>query len=243
VRKIAVVLVLSLTAASSWQAVAQDSKDEKPADGWSGEGELGYVNTTGNTETQHLNAKLGLKKEVARWLHEVRFEAGNQKDGSATTAERYYAAAKSDYAFTERDYGYAGADYEDDRFSGYDYRTNVGLGYGRRVVNTETLKLNLEIGPGYRWSELDNGDEQNEATLRLAGNLGWTISDNASFTQELSAIIGDENTASRSFTALTTKINGNFALRLSYLLTHNSDPPPDTKNTDTETAVTLVYGF
>jgi len=240
-RNTAIMLIVLMMSAGN--ALAQDTDAEKPAGGWSGEGELGYSSTTGNTETQSLTAKLGLNKEVARWLHSLTLEATNKEDAGVRTAERYYAAGKSDYSYTERDYVYANLDYEKDRFSGYNHRSNVGLGYGRKVIDNEALKLNLEIGPGYRWSELDDGSEENEATLRLAGDLAWQISESSAFTQELAVITGEKDTTTRSLSALTTKINSILSLRISYLINHRTDPPPDTENTDTETAVTLVYGF
>lgn len=220
--------------------LAQERKPDAP---WSGEGEFGYVRTTGNTDTASLNAKFGLKHQRERWSHTLRFEATQKKERDVTTAERYYAAAKSDYSLTARDYAFGTLDYEDDRFDGYEYRANAGLGYGRRLIDRNTLKLNAEVGPGYRWNRLPSGESESETTLRLAGNLEWKISPTAKLTEEASVVSGGNDTVSRSLTALTTKINSQLSLRLSYLWKRRSDPPPGTVDTDTETAATLVYSF
>lgn len=211
--------------------------------GLSGEGEFGYSQTSGNTDTSCLNAKLGFSFEEEDWRNALQLEAVNKTDSDATTAERYYGAAKSEYTLTRRDYVFGSLDYEKDRFSGYAHRTNFGAGYGRRLIVSTPLTLNAEAGAGYRWSVLEPGGDQDEVTLRLSAGLAWVISDSAGFTQELVAVVGEEDTATRAFSALTSKIIGQFSLRLSYLLNHHSTVPPGKRKSDTETAVTLVYSF
>ena len=79
--------------------------------------------------------------------------------------------------------------------------------------------------------------------LRLAGSLSWNISKTSHFTQDLSAEIGEDTTVSKSVTALKTQIDGSLAMKISYTIKHTSEVPADIEKTDSETAVTLVYGF
>ena len=210
---------------------------------WTGSGEAGYVATTGNTDTSNLVAKLGVTNERAKWRHTLNLEALNSEDDGNTTAERYFASWQSDYKLSERDYLFGRLAYEDDKFSGYDYRTTEAIGYGRRVLDTETMKLDLEAGPGARQSKLEGGGTEKEMILRLAGRYAWQISEHARFTQDLSSDIGEDATITKSVTALQADVMGNLAMKLSYTVTHTSDVPDDIDKTDTETAVTLVYGF
>jgi putative salt-induced outer membrane protein len=233
----AVLLCTALTAMAG-SACAMDALG-----GWKGEGELGFLRTSGNTDTQSLTAKLGLGKDVGQWRHAGKIEATNTDDHGTTTAERYFAAGKSDYKFSDRAYAYGTIDYEADRFSGYESRINESLGLGYRLINQQNLVIDVEAGPGARQSKLKNGDSESEATLRLGGNLAWKISDTAALTEELSSTIGEENTTTRSLTALTAKISDAFAMKLSYLYKNNSDAPEGFKKTDTETGATLVYSF
>jgi putative salt-induced outer membrane protein YdiY len=46
-----------------------------------------------------------------------------------------------------------------------------------------------------------------------------------------------------SGSSLTSKINDHFAMRLSHLVTRDSEVPDGTHNTDQETSVSLVYTF
>ena len=210
---------------------------------WAGSGEVGYVATTGNTETSNLVAKLGVTNERVKWRHTLNLEALNSEDDGDTTAERYFASWQSDYKLSEHDYLFGRLAYEDDKFSGYDYRTTQAIGYGRRVLDTETMTLDLEAGPGARQSKLKSDGTEKEMILRLAGRYAWQISEHAKFTQDLSSDIGEDATITKSVTALQADVMGNLAMKLSYTVTHTSDVPEDIDKTDTETAVTLVYGF
>ncbi|MCG6968762.1 MAG: DUF481 domain-containing protein [Gammaproteobacteria bacterium] len=225
------------------EEASPDSAKAPPVDPYKGNVELGYVNTSGNTETQTLNAKAKVEALYDKWRQTLQLEALNSSDGDVTTAERYTASMKSDYRFSKRDYAYGLLSYENDRFSGYDYRTSVNLGYGRRVIDTTPLWLELEVGPGYRFSKLSDDGDQDEAVLRLAGSLGWQVSESALFEQDLSTEIGEDDTISKSVSALSMQIIGSLAMKLSYVYRYVSDVPVGVQKKDTETSATLVYKF
>jgi putative salt-induced outer membrane protein len=210
---------------------------------WKGEGEFGYVATSGNTDTANLKARLGLVNERDMWRHSAMLEALNTSDSDTTTAERYAASWQTDYKFTEFDYIFGRIQYETDKFSGYDYRVSEILGYGRRVLHRDDMTLDLEAGPGARQSKLDTGESENEVILRLAGRYAWKITEQSRFTQDLSFDIGEDATISKSVTAVQASIVGNLSMKLSYTVENVSDVPPGVKKTDTETAATLVYSF
>ncbi len=211
---------------------------------WSGEAELGIVATSGNTETQSINAKAKAENERDNWRHKLALEALNTESNNSTTAERYNFSGQSNYKLSERQFLFGLVTYENDRFSGYDSRTTEALGYGAQVIAEDSLKLDIEAGLGARQSKLSaTGDSENEGVLHLAGNLAWDVSKTSHFTQELVSDIGEESTVSKSVTALKTQVNGSLAMKLSYTLKYTSEVPVGKEKTDTETAVTLVYGF
>ena len=219
-------------------AMAED-KDSQ----WSGEAELGFVSTSGNTETQTLKAKGKAVNERDSWKHELTLDALNTEDSKVRTAERYNLAGKSSYDITVHDYGFGNISYEDDRFSGYEYRASLTAGYGRHVLTADPVKLDLEAGVGGRKSKPDNGNTDNEAILRLAGFLDWKISDTSKLTEDLTSEIGDDVTISKSETGLKTQINSTLAMKISYMVKYTSKVPVGIEKVDRETAVTLVYGF
>jgi len=217
---------------------------------WKTEAELGFVNTTGNTETTSTAAKFDTTYEVEKWRHNIHAEAFGQETQDETTkesvvsAERYQLSGKTDYKFTELDYAFAVADLKKDRFSGFEYEHVFGVGYGRKLIKQLDMELDVEAGPGMRVYKVDNAPEsEDEAVLRLSADYWWQFTRSAKFTQKLKTDIGEEFTASESITGLQAAINSTLALKLTHTIRHKSKVPVDTEKTDTETAVTLVYSF
>ncbi|WP_455223446.1 DUF481 domain-containing protein [Kaarinaea lacus] len=219
-----------------------DSDNPKPTT-WIADLALGYVKTTGNTETTTIKGDVKAVKEVEKWRHTLTAEGLNTTDRDVTTAERYFLSGKSDYKFTKYNYVYATATYDNDRFSGYEYRTTLSIGYGRRIIHQPTLSLDGEIGPGMRYSKPDAGDSDEEFVARLAANLKWNITDYSEFTQDLFSDIGEDATITKSITAITANINKTLALKLSYTYKYTSKVPVGIEKTDTETVVNVVYKY
>ena len=222
---------------------AHAAEEEKKPTTWRADIGFGYVNTSGNTETQTIKGEIDAIKEVEKWRHTLRAEGLNTSDSGIATAERYFLSGKSDYKFRKFDYIYITATYDNDRFSGFQYRTTVSAGYGRKIIHKPTLSLDGEIGPGARFSKADSGQTNEEYLARLAANFKWKISDNSEFAQDLFSDIGEDSTVNRSVTALTANINSILALRISYTIRYTSDVPPGIEKTDTEAVVNIVYKY
>lgn len=236
-RYIAIGLVLAaLTAAPAW--------GEDAPKGFSGEAELGFVATGGNTETQNLNAKAKVGHETERWRHEAQGETVLASDSDGATAERYFVTAKTERKLGERAYLFGTASWEKDLFSGYEYRVTEALGYGHRLVATDRVTLNLEAGPGARQSRVErSGTTDTEAMGRIALNAAWKATDTATLSEEATSEIGQDATVTRSVTALKTQVTGQLATKVRFTVKNTTDTPAGVEATDYETAVTLVYGF
>lgn len=213
------------------------------ADELKGEGEFGATISSGNTENQNIIAKLKLSKKTGLWKNEIGLEAINSTDTDVTTGERYLLTAKTARDFNERYYGFGSFRYDKDRFSGYDYQSTLAGGLGFHAIKTDKVTLDLEAGPGYRFSETDLGVEENEAVLRAGLFYKNKLTDNTHFLQNLTLEAGSNNTYIESETGLKVKMNDKVALKASITVKNNSDVPAGTEKTDTLTGVTLTYGF
>lgn len=238
--------LLTVTASVS----AADEAKPKDKSPWKSSVELGFIRTTGNTETQTTALKADVVYEVDKWRHTGHAEGYGQESEndlgeSAVSAERYELSGKSDYKFSELDYAFGQIRLKKDRFSGFEYENSVSLGYGRKAIKKDNMELDLEIGPGIRFVKPDNGESDSEALLVLAGKYWWAITDNSKFTQDLNFDIGEEYTESKSVTGIQANINKTLALKFTYTIRHKSEvpDPATTEKTDTEAAVTLVYNF
>ncbi len=229
-----VVLLSVLLPASAAIAVEEEK-------GWKAEGELGYIDTSGNTETESIIVKLNAGYAGERWSHNLELEHYFSSDSGQTTAERYVAAFQSNYHLTSRGYIFGRGAYVKDRFAGYDYRVREVVGYGHKVIDTSKVTLKLEAGPGGRHSRSTGGDKEDELILYSSGHFLWKISDTASFTEDIRVEIGEEGTQTESVTAMKARVVEHFSMKVSYTVRDNTDPPPGTRSTDTILAATVVF--
>ena len=229
-----------------------NAEEAAKAPEWKGEISLGYILNQGNTKSESIKTGAKAKKDAEKWRISSKFESYSSKSqveddaGNKTTentAEKYYVEGKYDYKFTEFNYFFTFANYDDDRFTDFDYQASVSFGYGRRLIHTDVHEWDAEIGPGYRVNEFQNGDSTEETIVRLATTYNWKISDSAVFLQEVNVESGEESTVSRSETALTTQINKTLSLKIAHIVKYNDEVPPDTKHADQETIISLLYSF
>ncbi len=218
---------------------------------WDGEGEVGVLITSGNTEETNINSRLGLIYEEAEWRNTGEFRSTYSRSDDVTTAEKYRATLQTDYKFEGSQYVFVRGAYEDDRFSGYDFQSSLTSGYGNRIWQRgERSFLDLSAGLGYRFNKLEEPDsdgnrDEEEAIARLAGQFDYALSENALFRQKLSSEIGldENNTVTESETSVQATVVGNLSMKLAYLLQHVSDEPAGSDDTDTEITLALLYGF
>lgn len=211
---------------------------------WKSQAELGVVSTSGNSQTSTVNAKVDGTYEVGNWRHNLHAEVLNTTSSGVTSAEKYQASGQSDYKFNETDYAFGRINYENDKFSGFDYQTTVSGGYGKRVYDKNQMTLDTEIGPGILfYRDTATKQSENDPLLRLAAKYSWAVSENATFAEDLSTDIGGNLTVTKSVTSLQANINSTLAMKITFIVKNTSEVPVGSKKTDTETAVTLVYSF
>ncbi len=94
-----------------------------------------------------------------------------QRQDGVTTRERYFAGYEGNYNITPNFYALATLAYEKDRFSGFDRRFAESLGLGYKIINTDSVKLDVEGGPALRQTRYTSGINDNAFAARGAGNL------------------------------------------------------------------------
>lgn len=210
---------------------------------WDASLSLGYVGTSGNTETETFNTEALVAYRTVNWVHNAKFQAlGSNKDGEVD-AERYYLEDKSDYGLEGDAYLFGKFTYTDDRFSGFDYQASVSAGYGRYFMKGDGLDLQGYVGLGYRENDVRDADSIGETILTIGEDLSWIISDSSKLVQSLSSEIGEETTVTKFVIGLESNIIGNIATKIAFEARNISDVPEGTDKTDTLTSISLVYTF
>lgn len=237
--------------------------------GWSGSGEFGYAAAHGNSHTENINAKLGLKQENEFWKNNfflnglrskgdvtVKDASGNTVDQYSTTANRYDAGASVGYKLDPRSYIVSAARYEHDNFGANLWQATVSVGYGYIALKTQRTELSFEIGPGYKryrradQTELVNGDStviqqqpEGEPIVRGLVNYKYRLTGNTSFEDTFLTEAGTRNKYYQNDAGLSVDMTKKLALKLGFQVRYNSDTLPGIKATDTLTTTNLVYNF
>ncbi|MEN8861420.1 DUF481 domain-containing protein [Qipengyuania flava] len=222
-------------------------------DRWTGEGELGAFQSSGNTESVGVAAALRLDREGIDWTHSIRLRADYQRQNGSTSREQFAASYEPRWQFDENIFAYGLAQYERDRIQGFSSRYSVSGGLGYRILDNPKLKLSLKAGPAYRVTDFTDGTSAD----RLAGLVGidfdWQMLDRLKLTQDVEAlaetggeatlIFDGANTTINLVTGLDFRVNNRLRSRLSYKVEYDSNPPAGSEGTDTLTRATLIYGF
>ena len=218
-------------------------ESEEEAEGFKGNAALGYLASSGNTESASLNVQLTLSHDIEKWRHFGQLLAVQSTEDDETTGERYNLVTKSDYKLGHASYVFFAFGFDRDRFSGVEQRVSGSVGYGGRMLDREKHELDGSAGLGFRESKFSDGRTEREAILRLGLNYAWQINENSQFTQSLVVEEGDSNTYVETVSALTATLVGDLAVNLSYTVKRNSDAPPGSVKTDKYASVSLQYSF
>lgn len=214
------------------------------ADPLTGKAALGYLSTSGNTDSTSTNASLAVDWDRGgNWTHHWTALAISARTEGVQTAEAYAAGYKAQRDFSETSYLFAAADWRQDRFSGYDKQVSETVGYGRRIIDSMRQTLALEGGIGAKQSDLVDGTTLDEGIVRGGLDYVLRISDASEFNQKFLVEIGDDNRYTESTSAIKARLVGDLSLVVSYVIKNNSDVPVGIEKTDRFTAISIEYGF
>mgnify|MGYP006271941075 CR=1 FL=1 len=118
--------------------------DTPPA--WAGEAQLGYAASSGNSDTNNVNANLLISYTAFPWRHFFGAEARFADNDGQTTTERYAAGYKPEYFFSRRTFAFGFLGYDRDPFSNIESRYSATVGLGHALVDTERQTLTVQLG-------------------------------------------------------------------------------------------------
>ena len=222
-------------------------------DNWSGEGQIGAFQSSGNTDEFGVTAALALEREGIDWEHRPRLTADYRRLNGATSREQFLARYEPRYQISERLFAYGLAQYERDRRQGYSSRYALSGGIGYKVIDEENMELSVKAGPAYRITQFTDGTSASRLAGLFGADFAWDISDNLKFTQDASStvetggealvIVDSANTSISATTGLEAGLTDALSARLSWTIEYDSNPPAGAVKTDTLSRFTLVYGF
>lgn len=223
---------------------------------WTNEIELGFLVNRGNTHNSHFDSRYTNKYKVERWYNTfsasmlVDLGIDNKTREKQKNAEKYSLLENIRYNLTDNDFVYAEFDGQRDKFSAFDYEATESIGYGRKLINNDTIKWHIEGGPGGRHTRATKYDLSKIHEDELIGHAGtiltYFIGEQAELSENISYDIGPKNQKTKSTTALKAKVFEKVSIKLSYLVEYNKRLPDTGKkqnHADTTTTLTASYVF
>lgn len=225
----------------------------QPVKPWTGEGSFSASISQGDTNSTDLAAAIKLKHSRGRWSESVHFTGEYDKDNHQETENRIFGSFQMDYRFDPKWSALIYTSAENDKYSGFGWRYFFGIGAGYDVIHSRRLDWVVQGGPGYKIDHVraypatpplvDEIPETVEESigLALASRFRYNFSDKVQLTNDTAMIYVPLSTEIENTIAVTADLFGNLKVRMSYEIRHDTDPPPNTKQTNASTKVSLVY--
>lgn len=223
---------------------------------WTGSGQLGIVQAHGNTNSSSANAKIDAADQLEMWKHTFGFNALYSESDDVTSGNRWDTMWQSDYKLTEKSFWFGGLRYADDKYGAFSYEGTVTTGFGYKFYDTDTTKLSVQAGAGYKRSQpqtlikdpnsgevigRDEGDVSNRGVITGGINFEHALTPNTKVLNKFLVETASDNTFAQNIFALQVSMSDRLALSVGYELRENTSPPPDQHRLDSLTTLNLVY--
>ena len=201
-------------------------------------GDLGFVNTAGNSEVTTLNLGERLTYTgAAGWVLGEFFNViYGETDGEESTS-LWKAGVRVDREITPRLSLFGLGGWERNKFAGISRRFEEALGLAYKVLTGEKSFLDFEAGVSLNQqrSTLAGVAENNFVAGRAAGLYRYTFSESAFLTQLVEFLPNLEESDDyrlNTETALVAALSKQIALKLGYVVRYDNLPEPGFKETD-----------
>lgn len=249
-------------AGKGFEAGAAPDDKEKNKDGAEGKLSLGGLFTSGNSRSLALTGSGSLRyrtgdNQLSLAVAANYARAAKADEPIATTVDNLQGRARYDRFLAPGFAAFLGVSGRRDRFQGLDLRLNVDPGLAYYFIDGKKEQLWGELG-----YDLQHDVRRDEAIAdaRLKGTsvaktetrhngrafLGYSnkVSAAVSFDTGVEYIQGlqeSKNWRLNWDAGLTSSIGGNFSVATTFSLKYDNNPLPGVRDTDTVTAVSLVY--
>src|SRR5262249_17833965 len=151
------------------------------------------------------------------------------------TAERWDGHLQVDYKFTEKAFWFGKLEYQDDKFSGFQYQASASTGLGRIFLQSDTDKLTAQLGIGIRRLRPEQlirddtgavvnripGESSEDGVVAGAVTYEHDFNTSTKLLESLSVESGRSNTLLKDNLGIQVKMSTSLALAISYSYIRN----------------------
>ncbi len=220
--------------------------EDAPAKPLTGNGEISYVSTSGNSDTTSLGAGLGLKYKPGPWTTEFTASYVKADSNGETTAEKLSALLAESRSLNDRLDVYARIGYLTNEFAGIDSNVYADAGALYKLLRGDSQFLEVGGGIGYTDENRIGAEDRKFTSANALAKYKWQISKTAEFTDNATLMFDfkdSEDWRGANAAALTASVTSILALKVYNNVMYLNSPVPGFKKTDTTTGVSLVAKF
>lgn len=242
------VLAQYYTAAMAEKQKAQAKLKPPTAQGdlpanWHGEAELGGSRSSGNTDLLALYGALRLERRGQRWSHGLNGRIDFQQSEGRTIADRYNIDWQPRFTVREGLFAYGLAQYEHDRFVGFESRYTLSAGVGLALMETPSASLKITGGPAIRHIDYIDEPDREQAAGRLALNFTLKVTPTVGLTQDASIYAEGSETNALSTTSFETSLTERIKARFSWNVQYEDSRLAGRQPIDTTSRASIAYKF
>ena len=247
--------ILILVAAST--NVWADDAPPPPMGVWIGKGQLGFLDSKGNSDAESINGNIDLSRYDGPWKNDLFLAGLYGKSNGIVSAERWEAREQTNYTVSGDLFAFGGLRYEHDLFDGFQYQASITAGFGYKLIATDDTSLTVQAGPGYRELRPETitknaaGEVISRVPLERMGeaigaagvDFSHKFTSTTTLTNKFLTEAGSDNTMVQDTIALAVKMSTRLALSVGYGVIDNTNPPAPLKKVDTVATVNLQFAF
>lgn len=219
-----------------------------PPPAWTGNAQLSFLKTTGNTETSVLGVGGEAKyKGSSPWSLGLKAALARGKADDVENLRKFSASVRGGRAFNDRTDLFVEGGYAEDIYAGIDSRYGGEAGVSHKLTITGKHLLSLEAGLGVIHEVRIPGKIASDfGTARGGFTYKYVISKTSDFQNQTGFTENLSDSQDWRFTnaaALTAALSTRFSMKLSYNVGYLNTPPTGKKKTDTTISAALVAKF
>lgn len=213
---------------------------------WNGSFFVGGSIQSGNVELTSVSGGFEAKRNwendrlSLRALHNY-----SEQDGDITSRNTF-GAFKFDHFFSTSFYSLVSTELLKDEFRNLNLRAIMGAGLGYQIWKNDVKNLDFEAGLAYFSEDVRVGEDERFLSARLSSNFMYIFFENVRFENYFLAYPKVERVSEyrlRNQASVSTKLMGNWSLKLTHIFDYNSNPTVNVKKADQIFIFSLQYNF
>jgi putative salt-induced outer membrane protein len=197
--------------------------------------DLGFVNTTGNSEVTTFNLGEKLILRAGKWEHKQQFGAVNSAQDGKQTSNLLFANWRSDFSLSKNIAVFGFLGYDRNTFAGISRRLEQAAGLAAKLVTRDSDAWTFEVGLAMNQQRATDGTTLNFASLRSGTFWKHHFSKASYFSQGvefLPSFKDSEDYRVNTETAFVAPISSHVSMKAGYAVRFDNLPETGRRSSD-----------